>query len=191
MSGIFLFTLQCYFVAVLGISAIAKLDCLSCFANTLKQQKLLPPHLIVPTSRILPAAEWGLALSLAGGFIPQASATMLLLLFLVFLSMEVALYRAKSSADCGCYGDAHHQSVDPSSIVVSTTLVSLAVVNFALVLGGARVNSGWLQTVLLATFLAGSVWLFYKLLKRKRYEQTLRRDYMSHRMASGVGTTAA
>ena len=94
----------------------------------------LLPHLLIPiVAGVLPGLEIVVAFSVVFGTYPVITATIVLMLFLVFLVTEVTLVVTKRATDCGCYGVAYPQKVDRASIVVSTILVSSAALHLRLV----------------------------------------------------------
>ncbi len=118
--------LNLYFAAVLSVSGLAKLDQLDAFESLLQRYRLLPAWVIAGTARIFPWVEIALAVAVVTEMARLATATLVAVLFTVFLVIKIVLLRMHDGADCGCFGAAQQQSVDGVSIATATLLALFA-----------------------------------------------------------------
>ena len=84
-------------------AAIAKLRDMARFEGVVANYRLLPPLLVRPVARLLPATELGLALLLPtgwGGVVAGTAAALLLVLFAG--AMAINIRRGRRRIDCGC-----------------------------------------------------------------------------------------
>ena len=137
------FILELYFAMLLGVSALAKVDDPQHFAQTLRQQKILPTWSISATSRVVPLIEISIAILLVLGITEVITAILVLVLFVIFLGIKVFLLMTKSEAGCGCNGVTKQEKVDGISVLISTILVLLIVVQLWLVALRASVSLQW------------------------------------------------
>lgn len=115
-----------YFACVLAVSGLSKLRDPQAFGATLGKHGLLPIQVIRPVAVGLPWGQVALAVVLPFGIFAQATSSLVLLLFVIFLAVEVFLVVSKRATDCGCYGVAFPQRVDMGSIASSAIQVALA-----------------------------------------------------------------
>jgi len=167
------FLLDCYLALVLGISGMAKIDRPRLFAVTLRRHGILPGWSIDPGSRVFPWVEALVAYALIANVVPMFIAIATLVFFGGFLAIEGILVVTKRTADCGCYGGAHRQQVDGTSVATSMLLVVFAAVHLRLVAHEGSVDWQWRLVAGIAFVIAG-LWLVQRSVTRHR---------MSHRLA--------
>ena len=85
-------------------------------------------------------------------------AACLLLMYLVLMTIQ--LLKGKADVDCGCNGPGRQTSISPALILRNTVLVLCAVFTGLTVMTMDVTLSGWSEWIL-ATALAGFLWLVY------------------------------
>jgi Methylamine utilisation protein MauE len=121
------FTLEIYFAATLGIAGVAKLDNISSFVRTLRQQYSFPQRSADILGNVFPWLELFLALSLLiPAFLYRCIAVFsTFALFCVFLICHLFIIRnGHSRSGCGCYGEVTPKQNDVQSLV--TLVIQLA-----------------------------------------------------------------
>ncbi len=91
-----------YLAAILGISGLLKLTCLSCFDNAMRNASVLPAQFRRVVRVSLPSIEIVLPVILIFGFVGGFVRLFTLTLFISFLVYKLLLYRHVGVRDCGC-----------------------------------------------------------------------------------------
>lgn len=141
--GFLTLALEFYFVAVLGVSGLVKIDDPGYVATVFRQQRLLPTWSISAASRLFPWFEVLVALFLLSGIFPITGAFVLTSLFLFFLLVKCVLLALGRTEDCGCYGRGREQKIDGPSIIVSCIFVALTGLHLWLTLRFSPVSWSW------------------------------------------------
>jgi len=164
---IVMLALDFYFAALLGVSGIAKLEHPEQFAATLRRHRLLPPWSVGGISRFFPWAEIAVASALIMGFAPVLTSSMVLIFFVAFLIVDSMLLATKRADECGCYGMAYTQKVDPASVTTSGLLLSIAAVHLWLTFQVTRADWEWRALLGIPLAMFGSM-LALRVLRRRR-----------------------
>lgn len=167
MDKLFLLALGVYFSSLLSVSGLAKLDQVSHFAATLRQQRFLPHWSIKGVSKVFPWAEIAVAILIITGISPRISGAILATLFGIFLFINMFIVLTKRTSKCGCYGIAFNKNVDGASVITSALLFLLASIYLLASNRGFPPNAP-LRIIAEIFLLCLIGWLSFRILKRKR-----------------------
>lgn len=124
--SVFLFVIELYFAAMLGVAGLAKFDDPAHFARALRRHSWVPAWGIATATYVVPPVEVTAAALLLTGKAPIPTATLVLLLFTGFLAAQIALAVSRRVGDCGCFGAAYRHDINAGSIAAAVVLVGLA-----------------------------------------------------------------
>ncbi|HEU5376231.1 MAG TPA: MauE/DoxX family redox-associated membrane protein [Ktedonobacteraceae bacterium] len=182
--GSILWVVHLYFGVMLGVSALAKIENPAFFAATLRTQRVLPRWSIEGVSNLFPWCELLIAFLLIispGQGAALLLSALVLLLFGIFLGIEIALILRKQTTSCGCYGAAYQRKVDTPSLISSALLVMLAGCQLWLTTWVGQLN--WMWGLVGAVLFCGmSGWLAWRMAQRrragKRIEEQRRQEFL-------------
>lgn len=168
-----------YFVAILGVSGLAKLASPVYFAETLRRQRIVPLWSIWAVSWLLPVLEITLALFLLVGLFPLWTGLVVFVLLLLFVSAEVALLVSHRATDCGCYGIAYPNRVDWVSVLVSVGLILLSLLRLSLSILFEPVNLA-IRLPIIVLGCGAFAWIVFRMIARQRQaKRTPRAQFVS------------
>jgi uncharacterized membrane protein YciS (DUF1049 family) len=189
--GSILWGLHLYFGIMLGVSALAKIENPAFFAATLRTQRMLPHWSIEKVSTLFPWCELLIAFLLVTSPGQRAAlvlSALVLLLFGMFLGIEIVLISRKQPASCGCYGAASQRKVDMPSLISSALLMLLAGCQFWLTTWVGQLN--WMWGLVGGVLLCGmSGWLAWRMVQKrragKRMEEQRQQEFLSPPLQEG------
>jgi hypothetical protein len=166
------FLLNYYFVVVLGVAGIAKLDSPQTFFSTLRYRYNFPQQTSDWISKVFPWGELLIAmvLLLTSNLYHMVMSGIVMLLFLSFLLLNSISHYAHKADECGCYG----KSLKRRGITVSSSTSFLQfTLSIALFLT-ALWSSPFLQLYyIISTILFTSLfgWLLWRTWQRRQYQR--------------------
>lgn len=165
------FTLEIYFAATLGIAGVAKLDNISSFVRTLRQQYSFPQRSADILGNIFPWLELFLAFSLLiPAFLYRCIAVFsTLALFFVFLICHLFIIRnGRSRSSCGCYGEVTPKQNDVQSLITLT--IQLAFVLLLAFITLFTPSFSWQYYLTgFSMFVVFYSWLIWKIWKKRQH----------------------
>lgn len=171
--NILTFALALYFAAILGVSALAKLEQPATFAATLRRNNILPEWSINGVCRFFPLVEISAAVLLVAGIIPLLSALLIVVLFVGFLVVKAWMVVTRRVSDCGCFGVAYSERVDGASVATAAALVGLAVAHLWLTIRFTPVGWPW-HVAATVFFVAAEGWLGWRAWQRYKLNSQCR-----------------
>lgn len=157
-----------YFTGALGIAGIAKLEYPEQFAAALRRHDLLPQWSTTGFSRLFPCGEILLACLLALGVTPLIIATVVVVVFLVFLAARAKVLITKGGGACGCFGDTVTNQTDGANVATSTGYAAFAGLHYYVVATTAE-PARWVGVLTLAFFLALFTLLGWRTRRRRTF----------------------
>jgi uncharacterized membrane protein YphA (DoxX/SURF4 family) len=117
------FALGWFFV----LAGVTKLADLGAFENAVRNYQILPPRLVRPVARLLPATEIAAGALMGAGVAVEQVGILLALLLLTFaIAISVNLVRGRR-IDCGCFIGLGSKRISWSAVARNVLLASVAV----------------------------------------------------------------
>jgi hypothetical protein len=166
------FLINCYFILVLGIAGIAKIDSPQPLFSTLRHRYKFSQSLSSWISKIFPWGELLIAiiLLLPANLLHIIMSGMVVSLFLWFLLLNSISYYTSKAGECGCYGEALKKR--GITVNISTTFVQcvLSVILFLTAIWSSSLPQFYylISTILFTSLFS---WLLWKTWQRHQYQK--------------------
>jgi len=125
-------TLAVALATLFALSAAMKFAELDQFAAALENYRLLPPILVAPAARVIPAME---AMAALGILLPaartDASLLMAALLAIFTAAIAINLARGRTEIDCGCFGPVLRQTLSGWLLARNAILIGASIATAA------------------------------------------------------------